>query len=340
MYLEHYGLTELPFELTPNPQFLFMTAQHREALANLQYGLSKAKAVTLLVGEAGMGKTTLLKAALGSELCAGVRAVHLTNPGLSREEFVETLARAFQLSDEARSSKATLLAELETQLLERRGRGEIAALVVDEAQRLSEELLEEVRLLANIETATEKLLPLVLSGQPELAERLNSTRLRQLKQRVALRCELRPLELADTAAYIATRIRRAGGEASRLFTREAVVLIHEISGGIPRTISVVCDNALLGGFAAGRHPVGTDLIKEVARDFDLKVAREPIEEPVPQARPAERPAGTELPNVTIESSTPTSLISSVAARKKEAEQSRTPPDEPGRRRSFSIFGIR
>jgi general secretion pathway protein A len=275
MYLRFYGLREEPFELTPNPRFLFTTPQHAEAVANLQYGLSSAKAVTLLIGEAGTGKTTLLRAALESEPCRHVRAVHLTNPQLSRAEFIETLARSFALSPAAHSSKAALLAELEASLREGRRRGQIAALVVDEAQRMSEELLEEIRLLANIETDTEKLLPLVLAGQPELSDRLNDSGLRQLKQRVALRCQIKPFELGDTAAYIASRIRTAGGDARRLFTREAVILIQQYSRGIPRSISVICDNALLSGFAAGRQPVGRDIVEEVAHDFDL--GAEPVQ---------------------------------------------------------------
>ena len=171
--------------------------------------------------------------------------------------------------------------------MERRKRGETTALVVDEAQRLSPELLEEIRLLANMETDTEKLLPLVLAGQPELAARLNETELRQLKQRVALRCELKPFVLAETAAYISHRIRTAGGASARLFTREAVVLIQEYPHGIPRTISVICDNALLSGFAAGRQPVGRDIIEEVARDFDLRGVALP---PQPDARPLSQAA--------------------------------------------------
>jgi general secretion pathway protein A len=296
MYLRHFGLRELPFELTPNPRFLFMTAQHREALANLQYGLSSAKAVTLLIGEAGTGKTTLLRAALESEACRQVRCVHITNPGLSRDEFVETLARAFGLTQSAFASKASLLSELEDQLRQRRARGEATALVIDEAQRLTPELLEEIRLLANIETDTVKLLPLVLAGQPELAVRLNENNLRQLKQRVALRCEIKPLSVAETAAYIANRIRTAGGDCARLFTREAVMLVHEYSHGIPRTISVMCDNALLNGFAAGRQPVGRDIIEEVVRDFDLHPMLVPAM-PEPQAAPVlvvEREAPHEL----------------------------------------------
>jgi type II secretory pathway predicted ATPase ExeA len=272
MYLDFYGLRELPFELTPNPNFLYLAPGHREALANVQYGLATAKAVTVLTGEAGTGKTTLIRTALASESCRNVRCMHLTNPQLTRDEFVETLARGFSMSPEAFRSKATLLAELEQALRDRRECGEVLALVVDEAQRMSDELLEEVRLLANIETATQKLLPLVLVGQPELADRLNESALRQLKQRVALRCHLPALSLPETASYIAFRIRKAGGEAGRLLTREAVAIIHEVSGGIPRVVSVVCDNALLNGFAVGRRPVDSEIVAEVVRDFDLTAA--------------------------------------------------------------------
>lgn len=270
MYQRYYGLRELPFELTPNPRYLFFSGRHREALSNLQYGLSSAKPATVLIGEAGTGKTTLLRAALESEQCRSVRCVYLNNPALTRDEFVETLARRFELSPRAAESKAALLPELEQMLRQRRTAGQITALVVDEAQSLSVELLEEVRLLANIETDTMKLLPLVLAGQPELADRLNDPGLRQLKQRVALRCELAPLDLAETAAYIASRIRTAGAEASRLFTREAVTVIHEHSQGIPRTISVICDNALVSGMALGRQPVDKAIVMEVVGDFDLR----------------------------------------------------------------------
>lgn len=269
MYHAFYGLRELPFELTPNPKYLFLTPRHREALSNLEYGLSSAKAITVLVGEAGTGKTTLLRAAIESDRCRGIDAVHLSNPALTRAEFVELLARRFSLSLQARESKATLLSELEDVLRERRARGEIVALVIDEAQSLSAELLEEIRLLANIETPTEKLLPLVLAGQPELRDRLNEPGLRQLKQRVTLRCEIVPFTLDETASYISTRVATAGGDSLRLFSREAVVLIHERSRGIPRTISVICDNALLTGFGLGRQPVDRAMVVEVTRDFDL-----------------------------------------------------------------------
>jgi general secretion pathway protein A len=270
MYQRFYGLRELPFELTPNPKFLFFTAGHREALSNLQYGLFAAKPITVLIGEAGTGKTTLLRAALESDRCRDVRCVSLHNPALTRAEFVKLLADHFELGSDAGASKATLLRELERVLQQRKAAGETVALVVDEAQGLSDELLEEIRLLTNIESATEKLLPLVLAGQPELASRLNETRNRQLKQRVALRCEIAPFTLQETAAYIASRIKTAGGEASRLFTREAVMLVHEHSRGIARTISVICDNALVSGLALGRQPIDRGIVLEVCRDFDLR----------------------------------------------------------------------
>jgi general secretion pathway protein A len=269
MYQDFFGLAAPPFELTSNPGRLYLTPGHAEALSNLEYGLSTAKAVTLLVGEAGTGKTTLLQAALRSERCQQVRAVSVSNPTLLRGEFVELLARSFGLSASARQSKTVLLEELENRLLERHERGEITALIVDEAQSLTSEILEEVRLLANFETAKEKLLPLVLAGQPELAERLEDAGLRQLKQRIALRCEITRLSMPETAAYIATRIKAVGGLAARLFTREAVVLIHQYSRGIPRTINVVCDNALLSAFALGRQPVDQAVVREVVNDFRL-----------------------------------------------------------------------
>ena len=270
MYHRYYGLRELPFELTPNPKYLYLSPKHREALSNLEYGLFSTKPITVLIGEAGTGKTTLLRAALESDRCANVRCVYLNNPALTREEFVRMLANRFGLSADAAGSKAVLLLELERVLRERRDRGEITALVVDEAQSLSTELLEEIRLLANIETSDEKLLPLVLAGQPELSARLEEPGLRQLKQRVALRCQIAPLELSETAAYIASRVRTAGGVPSRLFTREGVSVIHEYSGGIPRTVSVICDNALVSGMALERQPVDRAIVLEVCRDFLLR----------------------------------------------------------------------
>jgi len=269
MYEEYYGLSELPFELTADPKYLFLTTRQREALSILQYGLSSARSLTVLIGEAGTGKTTLIRAALDSERCRRVRCVYLNNPLLCREDFVKLLAMKFELDDEAGRSKALLLERLEQLLLTRSAEGEITALVIDEAQSLSVELLEEIRLLANIETPSGKLLPLVLAGQPELGDRLEDPSLRQLKQRVALRFQLEPFDFPSTSAYIASRIRTAGGEPARLFSREAVAAIHRFSGGIPRTISVICDNALITGMALGRPCVDQATVLEVCRDLRL-----------------------------------------------------------------------
>jgi general secretion pathway protein A len=301
MYERFYGLRELPFELTPNPRFLFLTARHREALSNLQYGVRSAKSLTVLVGEAGTGKTTLLRTAFESEPCRHVRWIYLNNPVLCREDFVRILAGHFELGADAARSKAGFIDALERLLRDRRSRGEITALVVDEAQSLSPDLLEEIRLLTNIETTTEKLLLLILAGQPELAGRLNDPGLRQLKQRVALRCEIAPFELSETAAYVASRLRTAGGDSSQLFTREAVMAVHEYSRGIPRTINVICDNALLSGLALGRHPVDQQIVREVAADFDLLPAGA---DDRPVASVAERPAPAELPDGSPQSAVP------------------------------------
>ena len=273
MYEQFFGFRELPFELTPNPRFLFLTHRHREALTSLRHGISTAKGIVVLIGEAGTGKTTIVRTVLDEQTGGDVRCLYLNNPTLTRDEFVEFLATGLGLGDHAAESKAAMLVELERALVERRSRGQITALLIDEAQSLPYELLEEVRLLANIETQTEKLLPVVLAGQPELAGRLNEASLRQLKQRIALRCDLAPLTLQETASYIAARIRIAGGDSARVFTREAVMLIHERSGGIPRVISVICDNALVTGFALERRPVGHAVVLDVCRDFDLRPIR-------------------------------------------------------------------
>jgi type II secretory pathway predicted ATPase ExeA len=180
------------------------------------------------------------------------------------------LAARFNLSEEAQRSKTKMLLELEALLADRRSKNEATVLVIDEAQSLPLDLLEEIRLLANIETDDDKLVSVIIAGQPELIDRLNDVSLRQLKQRIALRCELRPLTLQETAVYIAGRIRAAGGVDARVFTREAVELIYERARGIPRTISVISDNALLGGFAAGRRPVNSQIVHDVCRDFDIR----------------------------------------------------------------------
>lgn len=262
MYEEFYGLKERPFDLSPNPRFLFLTKGHREALTHLTYALTGRPGVTVLVGEAGTGKTTLIKAALNEQSSI----VHLWNPTLSREEFFDFLASGFGFGAEAAKSKTVFLRKLEDRL---RDSSQPIAVIVDEAQSVSHELLEEVRLLTNTESSNGRSLTVALVGQPELADRLNHASLRQLKQRIALRCELSTLTLAETASYISARVRVAGGREDVMFTRDAVRAIHEHSRGIPRTISVICDNALISGFATDVKPVNRDMIVEVCKDFEL-----------------------------------------------------------------------
>lgn len=303
MYEQFFGLRERPFDLVPNPRFLYLTARQREALGNLQYGLVQPRGLTLLIGEAGTGKTTLVQAVLGELDRAMVECVLISNPTLTRSEFYEALADGFGLGAGASESKVKFLSAFRDHLEYRRSAGLLSALVLDEAQSLPYDLLEEVRLLSNIETSTMKLLNVVLAGQPELANRLNDPNLRQLKQRIGLRCELTPLDFAETAAYIAGRIRIAGGEPAAIFSREAIVAIYEASGGVPRIINVVCDNTLIGAFASQTKPIVRKFVQDVCRDFDLlgragqNLRRLPESEPAPgpAAQAAGVPGDTEAP---------------------------------------------
>jgi general secretion pathway protein A len=275
MYESFYGLRERPFDLTPNPRFIYLSGCHLEALSVVHYGIVGRKGITLVVGEAGTGKTTVIRTALEAIAQPTARCVYLSNPTLTRVEFYEFLAASFGLTVEAGGSKARFLLEFEQLLVQRSKVKDLTALVIDEAQSLSLELMEEVRLLANLETLTDKLLPVVMAGQPELADVLDRPELRQLKQRVALRADLAPLGVRQVAAYVAGRIRKAGGDPLNVFTKEAVVLIHTRSKGIPRTISVLCDNAMLTGYASSVKPIGPDIIEEVSRDFRLRGAGVP-----------------------------------------------------------------
>lgn len=276
MYERFFGLKERPFELTPNPRFLVLTASHEEALSNLEYGIAARKGITVLLGAAGTGKTTLLRKALALKMRRGDRSgegwAYLNNPTLTRDDFFETIADAFHLDPPAFTSKARLLRALQQLVVDRHRRGLTSVLIVDEAQSLPIELLEELRLLANIESDTDKFLPLVLAGQPEFGDRLRDPALRQFKQRIVLRCRLEPLDLRETASYVAARIRMAGGEPASVFTRDAIVTVHEASGGIPRIISVICDNALLSAFAVDERPVEAATVEEVCAEFDFESA--------------------------------------------------------------------
>jgi general secretion pathway protein A len=273
MYEDYFGLRERPFDLSPNPRFLFLSRGHKEALTHLRYGLAGRPGLTVVVGEAGTGKTTLVRAALQSVGAGESKVVHLSNPTLTRTEFYEYLAHGFGFTAEAAASKTAFIRELGESLTAAAQAHAVLALVVDEAQSLPQALLEEIRLLTNTEGVTGNTVAVAMVGQPELAARLNDVSLRQLKQRVALRCELLPLDLNETAAYVAARVRVAGGRPDVLFTRDAILAIHEHSAGIPRTISVLCDNALVNGFAADVKPVNRQIVHEVCRDFEISMAK-------------------------------------------------------------------
>jgi general secretion pathway protein A len=289
MYERYYGLRERPFDLAPNPRFLFLSDRHREALAHLRYGLTRRFGLTAVMGEAGTGKTTLVKAALKASNGSASGVAHLSNPTLTRVEFFEYLTRGFGFRPDVAASKTQFLRELECKIASRAREGAPPlALIVDEAHCLPHELLEEIRLLTNIEVGEGQSLAVALVGQPELTERLEEGKLWQLKQRVVHRCELIPFGARETATYIAARVRIAGGQPEQLFTRDAVVAIHRHSKGIPRTISVICDNALVSGLAAGRRPVGPELVLEVCRDFRFSgpPSAQPMAGPVRTVAPA------------------------------------------------------
>lgn len=271
MYESFYGLRERPFDLISDSRFMLLTSKHREVLSALKYGIFGRKGLTLVVGEAGTGKTTVIRKALSDfHNDGGHRIGYLSNPTLTLGEFIEWLVVEYELSPGSALSKARFLRELTTRLTEQREAGRLAGLIVDEAQSLPLPLLEEIRLLSNIETPTEKLFPVVLAGQPELVDRLNAPNLRQLKQRIALRSTLMPLDSNEVAAYLAGRIERAGGTPAKLFTREAVAAITEHSRGIPRVISVIADNALIHGLALAQQPVTREIVEEICRMLDLR----------------------------------------------------------------------
>jgi len=274
MYESFYGFRARPFDLTTDPAFLVLTGPHQEALDSLQHAIATSKPVTLLLGEAGTGKSTIIRAAIERQRDRA-HCVCLQNPALTRGELVQMIAAKFALSSRAQRSKTDLLLELEALLARRMEAQERTVLVVDEAQNLSAELLEELRLLTNIEVGEQKPLSLVLAGQPELARRLNEPGWQHLKQRIALRCELRPLTLHESALYVAGRISAAGGNPARLFTRDAVALLHQYARGIARIINVIGDNALLGAYAAALPTVTSHIVVEVCKDLDWIVAEAP-----------------------------------------------------------------
>ncbi|MGA7238553.1 MAG: AAA family ATPase [Bryobacteraceae bacterium] len=267
MYTEFYGLAKKPFNMTPDPAFLFLTAQHREALAGLSYAILERKGFLVLSGMAGSGKTTLLAWILERLPCDRVQSSVVLNPLLTREEFLELAMLDFGLTD-IPSSKAQRLWMLQKFLLQAKKEGRVSVLIVDEAHKLSVELMEEIRLLGNLEYGDEKLIQILLIGQSELDDLMNRPELFQLKQRVSVRLAIGPLSVDSVEKYIQHRWMIAGGSAPP-FDAEAIASIRTCSKGIPRLINSLCDNALTLAFTDQAKSVGAAHVEMAARDLLL-----------------------------------------------------------------------
>jgi type II secretory pathway predicted ATPase ExeA len=256
-----------PFGNSPDPRFLYLMPHTRETLAGLQYGISARKGFLVLTGEVGTGKTTLLRRALGS-FEGNVHSSFVFNPRLDVLDFLEFVLTDFGLTPASRT-KSGMLLQLNRWLIECYRRRETCVIVVDEAQNLSWEMLEEIRLLTNLETSEEKLVQIILAGQPELEEKLRQNHVRQLRQRIFLWCRTLPLSLEQTEAYIAQRLQIAGAREP-IFLAEAIAPIHRASRGIPRLVNLICDNALLFGYVDQLRQIPASLIEAVVRDLDLE----------------------------------------------------------------------
>jgi general secretion pathway protein A len=268
MYKKFFGLRESPFNVNPDPRYLFTTRHTEEALSTLMYGIQNRKGFVLLTGEVGTGKTTLVNKLLEWLHREGMPTAFIFNPRLNVSQFFDFMMSDFGITTDSRL-KSQVLMRLNHWLLERFRAGETAVLIVDEAQNLSPELLEEIRLLTNLETYTEKLLQIVLSGQPELELKLRQPELRQLRQRITLRCKTYPLTSEETAGYVNGRLRVAGCDGQEVFTPDAIEGIFHYSKGIPRIMNLLCEHALIAAYADQQKPVRREVIEEVAREFEL-----------------------------------------------------------------------
>lgn len=279
MYKQFFGLARNPFEISPDPFFYHPTPRHNEALANLHYGVGRRKGFIVITGEVGTGKTLLVRCLLAELRKNNIAFGYVFNPLLPVVEFFQYIMADFGLPYGGRT-KAEMLLDLNRFLIQRHARGLITALVVDEAQALRPDLLEEIRLLTNLETSQQKLLQIVLMGQPELEMVLDSPELRQLKQRVALRCQLQPLDEQQTRAYVLSRLERAGAPAEPpIFSEDALNRIFEFSRGIPRIINNLCENSMVSAFARELRPVTGEMVVDVAADFRLITPALPEEVP-------------------------------------------------------------
>ena len=266
MYLEYYGLTLPPFDITPNPRFLFLTEKHREALNHLLYGIRERKGYVQLTGEVGAGKTTVCRAML-RQLDNHFYTALIVNPILSSNELMKAIATEFGL-DVNNLDRHGTVAAINSFLIQQVQQCGDAVLVIDEAQNLSEELLEQVRLLSNLEMENRKLLQIVLLGQPELRDRLNSPRLRQLRQRITVRYHLQPLTREEVAQYIQHRLAQAGAKGRPVFTKPALWRIFNYTRGIPRLVNSICDKAMLAGFVEHSDAITYRMVGRAIRELE------------------------------------------------------------------------
>ena len=267
MFKKFYGFNKEPFNITPDPDFLYLSASHREALAQLTYGIETKKGFMLITGEVGVGKTTIINAFLRKLATTKAITAFIFNTKISRLHFFQRICYDLGLSKPYNKEEFIVMLNhfLITCLAKNKGP---VVIIIDEAHNLDDDLLEEVRLLLNLETAKEKLLQLVISGQVELWERLKNPNLRQLRQRIILQHQIKPLNANDTIGYIDTRIKFAGGELN-MFDKKALRNIYRYSQGIPRLINVICTHALISGYALGQNVIGPNIIKEVVNDLEL-----------------------------------------------------------------------
>ena len=269
MYKRFFGLRANPFNMNPDPRYLFLTRHTEEALACLTYGIQSRKGFVLLTGEVGTGKTTLVNKLLEWLRLQHIATAFVFNPRMDVPEFLEYMLSDFGIQSPP-TGKSQTLRRLYNWLLDRHRAGETSVLIVDEAQNLTDELLEEIRLLTNLETFTEKLLQVVLVGQPELEQKMKQPNLRQLRQRLVLQAKTHALSLEEARSYIAERLRIAGGNGNPIFSPEAVNAIHRYSNGIPRVVNLICEHCLVSAFVDEQKTVSATVVEAIARDFELR----------------------------------------------------------------------
>jgi general secretion pathway protein A len=266
VYLEYYNLDEHPFNITPNPRFLYFSQQHKDAFDHLVFGIKHRRGFIELTGEVGSGKTTLCRAVLAS-LDRSVETALVLNPSLTETQLLRAMLNDFGLEVRGRD-RLTYIEKLNDFLLDRNKQGMNVALVIDEAQDLSPQVMEQVRLLSNLETDRHKLIQIVLCGQPELKQRLARPDLRQLRQRITIRYHLNPLSLQDTARYISHRLAVAGANGSLTFSSPALKKVHKYCKGCPRVINALCDHALLAGYVAQTHTIDPKCVDKAIKQLE------------------------------------------------------------------------